>query len=291
MTAVSLSVVMALSLGGCKSKAQKQAELALADLATLDATIAHRHIDSLARALPNAARDLGVGAKPGLDLHVSGATLGASFVTARDKTDELRSAKRSYYMITDAQAEVVFVDDDAWTVVGRKLALGFPIVKETIDGAALFGRGSGRYGGASEDSRTFVEVAKINDASGKTLGALVAAWEAHDAATDLQRQLSTALAMKTAIPQKRVKQKDRLKIALDTPELWVAIFDGSHLFLEEDAPQALLDAINALQLVNKTATGPWSDTFEVSNHAWGGAAKRVPALGAEVGVAVVRHDP
>jgi hypothetical protein len=283
----------ALAIGplGCKSKAQKQAEAAAADVARLEKVIADRHLDSLARAVPQGASALGGKLNPASDFRAEAASLGTSFIEARNKSDDLRSAKRSYYVLIDAGGEVVWVDDNAWAVVGRKLAVGFPSIKDVLDGKAPFARGTGRYGGAGEDALTFADAAPIKEPGGKVVGALVAAWEAHEAAEDLQRQLATELAMKVVEPKKRVKEKDKLKLAMDTPEMWVAIFRGPVIYLPDDGPQPLEDALKKLELAKKTAGGPWSGTFDVMNGSWGGAARRIDALGPEVGVAVLRHEP
>lgn len=276
---------------GCKSKAQKQAEAAVTDIARLEKLIADRHLDSLARALPPSASGLGGKLNATSDLHAEANTLGTAFVEARNKSDDLRSAKRSYFVLVDAGGEVVWCDDSGWAVVGRKIAVGFPSVKDVLDGKAPFSRGLGRYGGAGEEALTFTDASPIKEPGGKVVGALVAAWEAHDAAEDMQRQLLTELAMKTVEPKTRVKQKDKMKLVMDTPDLWVALFRGPSVYLPEDGPQPLEDAVKALELAKKTANGPWTGTFNVMNGSWGGAAKRIEALGPEVGVAVLRHDP
>ncbi len=275
---------------GCKSKPQKQAEAAVADVDNVEKVIAARHVTSLARALPQAAISLSAklsSDKP--DFHNESKAMGASFTELRDKIDDLRSAKRSYFAIADASGEIVWVDDESWTVVGRRLAIGFPAVQEVIDGKP-FATGGGKYGGAAEDALTFVEVAPLVRA-GVRVGLLVAAWEAHDAAEDLQRQLQTELAMKTVKPKVRAKAKDKYQYALDQPDLWVAMFRGGNLYFAEDAPQPLVDGAKTINLLAKTANGPWNGTFDVMNKGWGAAAKRLPSLGPDVGVAVLRIDP
>lgn len=277
------------AIAGCKSKAQKQAEAAIVDVARIEKLVADRHVESLARALPIAATALG--AK--LDKPIGpeeAKTLGPAFDELRNKTDDLRSAKRSYFAISDPAGEIVWVDDPTWVVVGRKLAVAFPESAEVAAGKKPYAAGAGRYGGASPEALTFFEAAPIAHGDAR-LGLLVAAWEVHEVAEDLQRQLQTDLAMKTVKPKVRAKQKDKYQLALDTPDLWVAVFGKDHLWLQEGAPQPLEDGAKAIGLYAKTAAGPWHGTFEVMNKTWGGAAKRLPGLGPDIGVAVLRHDP
>ena len=273
---------------GCKSKAQKQAEAAVPDLARLEKLVAERHVQSLARALPIAAATLAAKVDK---LGVEEAKLvGAAFDELRNKSDDLRSAKRSYYALVDATGNVVWVDDPAWTVVGRKFGVAFPDAQALLAGGLKFAAGAGRFGGAGPEAMTWFQAAPIVKA-GAPAGLLVSAWEVHEIAEDLQRQLQTDLAMKTVKPKARAKPKDKYQLALDTPDLWVAVFGREQVWLQEGAPQPLEDAAKALSLFDKTAGGVWTGTFDVLNRGWGAAAQRIPTLGPELGLAVLRNDP
>jgi hypothetical protein len=279
-----LGLVVAVS--GCKTKAQKQAEISAGDLGKAVKLVGDRHVDALARALPAAAEQLS--AKVVTDVRADASMLGPQFVTLRDKVDDLRSSKRSYFVLSDLGGEVVWIDDPAWKIVGRKLA-GFPAVKEALEGKK-YATGSGQFGGASEEALTFVEASPITK-DGKPVGALVAAWEANEAAEDVQRQLAIQLAQQNAPAKVRIKAKDKLQMAMDMPELYVVLFKGKFVYSQEDTPQPLIQSLQAVDLLAKTANGTWQGTFDVQNRGWGGAAQRLPALGSDVGLAVVRFDP
>lgn len=274
---------------GCKSKAQKQAEAAIPDLARLEKLVSDRHTDSLARALPLAAAALAAKVTSTLSQEEA-KVVGPAFDELRNKSDDLRSAKRSYFAITDVNGDIVWVDDPNWVVVGRKLAVAFPAAKELLDGAKPYAAGSGRYGGADPEALTLFEAATITKGDAR-VGLLVSAWEVHEIAEDLQRQLQTDLAMKTVKPKTRAKPKDKYQLALDTPDLWVAVFSKDYVWLQDGAPQTLEDGVKSIGLHAKTAAGAWSGTFDVLNRGWGAAAKRLPALGPDLGLAVLRHDP
>jgi hypothetical protein len=275
---------------GCKSKAQRQADAAVPDVARLEKLLAERHVDSLARALPAAADELAKELGDG-ELTPTGApAIGAKFDGLRDRKDDLRSAKRSYFALIDPGGEIVWVDDPSWLVVGRKAGIAFGGLADVLAGKAKYSTGFGRYGGADPEALTFFEAAAIVR-GGTTVGALLSAWEVHEAAEDMQRQLQTELAMKTVKPKTRAKAKDKYQLALDTPDLWVAIFSDKYVWLQDGAPQTLEEATKGIGLHANTAKGPWSGTFDVLNRGWGAAAKRIPALGADIGVAVLRHEP
>jgi hypothetical protein len=273
---------------GCRSKAQKQAEAAEVDVARLEKLLVERHVDALARALPKAAS--AVAAALPADLATEPAVAGAAFLKIRDKEEDLRASKRSYFAITDATGVIVWVDDDAWKIVGRRISVGIPAVAEVLEKKVPYAAGSGRYGGASEEALTFARAVPLLRGE-SVAGALVAAWEAHEAAEDLQRQLATELAMKTVQPKTRVKAKDKRQLVYDTPDLWVALVRGPYVYLQNDAPQPLEQSVAAIGVTEKTAKGAWSGTFDVLNKGWGGAAARFPALGDDVSIAVLRHQP
>lgn len=281
---------LALSTVGCKSKAQKQADAAVPDVGRLEKIVAERHVDAHARALPNAAASLATKLGEKNIVPTEGALISAAFTDVRDRTDDLRSAKRSYYAVVDVNGEIVAVDDPNWLVVGRKAAVAFPALSDVLAGRAKYAAGAGRYGGADPEALTFFEASPILR-EGKPIGALIAAWEVHEAAEDLQRQLQTELAMKTVKPKVRAKAKDKYQLVLDTPDLWVAIFDDKYVWLQDGAPQPLEDGAKSIGLHGKTASGAWTGTFDVLNRGWGAAAKRFPSLGPNVGLAVLRHMP
>jgi hypothetical protein len=276
------------SLTGCQSKAQKQAAAAVPDLARIEKLVSDRHVDSLARALPIAAGALG-GKIDNLGLDQA-KTAGAAFDELRNKSDDLRSAKRSYFALTDVNGDIVWVDDPNWVVVGRKFGVAFAEAKELLAGKKKYAAGAGRYGGADPEALTLFEAAPVTKADA-VLGLLVSAWEVHEIAEDLQRQLQTDLAMKTVKPKVRAKAKDKYQLALDTPDLWVAVFGKDYVWLQEGVPQPLEDGVKAVGLYAKTASGAWNGTFDVLNRGWGAAAKRVPALGPDMGLAVLRNEP
>jgi hypothetical protein len=285
-----LLALASLSATACKSKAQRQAEAAVPDVTRLEKLIAERHVDALARALPIGAKALAAKlADKNLEPKES-ATITAAFNDIRNANDDLRSAKRSYYAIVDQNGEIIAVDDPNWLVVGRKLGVAFPAMADVLAGKIAYAAGAGRYGGADPEALTLFEAASIVRGD-QTIGALISAWEVHEAAEDLQRQLQTDLAMKTVKPKTRAKAKDKYQLVLDTPDLWVALFNDKYVWLQDGAPQPLEDATKGIGLHGKTASGSYSGTFDVMNRGWGVAAKRFPTLGEGMGVAVLRHEP
>jgi hypothetical protein len=274
-----VALPLALQLVGCEGEAKKQAELAKADLAEAEGIVKAKHVAPLAEALPKAA-----------DAIANAKDRAAAFVALRDKTDALRSSKRSFYAFTDAKGAITWVEDPDWQVVDRKLKVGFPAVAEVLDGAKPYATSAGRFGDEGPEALWFVAAAPLKaNGVGPVDGALVAAWDAHEVAGDLQRQLATAAKMQIAAPKKRVKDSDRLQLALDTPQIWVAVYapDGS-VFLPWGAPQTLEDAMKGVGFGGKDVAG-WTGIVKVTNASWGVASKRIDALLPGYGLAVIRN--
>lgn len=267
-----------LLLVACKSKAQQQSELAAEDVKTLQGIVQQRRIDSLPRALPDAAKKLPVT----LD------DAAKKFPEIRDKTDDLRAAKRSFYGLVDADGVIAWIDESGWNVKGRVVKDGFASVAACLANKD-FSRSYGRFGGDPPEAMIFIDAAPIRD-GGRVAGCLISAWEAQDASADLQSQILTMRGQQSASASVHNKVKDQQKKAMEGPDIWVALFRGDVVYLEEGAYQPLEEATKTLGLAQKTASGSWTGTFDVINQGWGASAVRIPALGGDVGVVVFRHQ-
>ncbi len=266
-----------LALAGCDREAKRQAEIAKGDLERAEVVVRDKHVSALAAELPKAAEAIS-----------KQRDRAAAFVARRDKTESLRAARRSFYAFTDATGVITWVEDPAYPVVERKLKVGFPAVADVLDGKKPYAEGPGRFGDEAPAALWFVAAAPTRS-DGAIDGALVAAWDAHEAADDLGRQLATDAKMQIAAPKHRVKESERLELALDAPQIWVAIFaqDGG-VFLPYRAPQPLEDAATKLGFAGKDAAG-WTGTVKVTNASWGVASKRIDALMPGYGLAVIRN--
>ena len=271
-------VAAAIACAGCKSKAQKQSELAAEDVKTIETIVRQRRIDSLPRALPDAAKKL----PPALDDAAS------KFPALRDKSDDLRSAKRSFYGLVDADGTIVWIDESGWNVKGRVVNETFPSIKDCLSGKD-FARGTGRFGGDPPDALMFMDAAPIRDGD-KVAGCLISAWEALDAAADLQSQILTMRGAETASTSAHNKVKEQHQKAMEEPDVWVGLFRNDVVYLEEGAYQPLEDATKSLGIAQRTLNGASTWTFDVANTGWGASALRVPELGDGVGLVVFRHQ-
>lgn len=279
------------SILSCRSKAQKQAEMASKDLLTLEQIIREKHINTLNQGLGQLAQR--IAETPVFTQGFSHQQQAQNtFVTWRDAHESIRNTKRSYYALLDLKGEIEWVDDPHWKMTGRRASVGFSAVRDVLESKTNFARSLGRFGGEDDSALSWVTVSAIQR-EGKTAGAIMAVWEIHDAAEDLQRQLRTSLLQASAPAQRRVKAREQRKLLFDTPDIWVAFVHDSHIYFADQAPQLLEEAVKSLQLAQKLASKDsiWHGTFEVMNRSWGGAAQRIDPLIPEMSLAVFRFEP
>ena len=74
------------------------------------------------------------------------------------------------------------------------------------------------------------------------------------------------------------------------PVIYVFLFDKDTAYGARGTPAVNEKALQGVNLVEKTANGPASAPITIEDRAFGWAAQRVPKLGADVGIVVVRSE-
>ncbi len=115
---------------------------------------------------------------------------------------------------------------------------------------------------------------------GKTVGLYVAGWTFRSFARHLAESL------KREMQDKLVADKDTGKM----PIVYVGVFDKSGVYTAPQTPPTNEKALVDLDLVSKTSSGAASGSLNLTDRAFGWAAVRVPRLGADIGVAVLRSE-
>jgi hypothetical protein len=80
----------------------------------------------------------------------------------------------------------------------------------------------------------------------------------------------------------------------DTPDkipvFYVALFDGSGVYAAPGTPAVDEQTLRDLDLVSKTANGPYQAQATITDRGFGIAAARSPRLGKDAGIAVLRSE-
>ena len=128
----------------------------------------------------------------------------------------------------------------------------------------------------SGPDKDWIAAAPIKKDDGSVVGILVTGWTYRRFAYHLQGQLRHDSQQKAGSGQ--------------IPVLYVMVFDKSGAYGARQTPQVNEKAMTDLDLVAKTASGVASGTAEITDRPFGWAAARVPKLGADTGVVVLRSE-
>lgn len=112
------------------------------------------------------------------------------------------------------------------------------------------------------------------------MGLLLTGWTFRRFANHLQESLRHDL------QEQLLEAKDTGKL----PILYVAVFDPTGVYSAPLTPPVNDKALADLDLLAKTAAGPVHGIVSITERDFGYAAIRVPKLGADTGVAVLRSE-
>ena len=277
-------------LTGCKDRGQKSAEDARTDVQKL-VELTARDVSEVERGLPEGAKKLSelltkeVG-KDGDPKQNVPAVRGA-LLKMRQQVPDLGIAKSTFFAFADDKGIAIRNDFEHDTMAGKDLVAGWPGIKPVVTGtpfAATTGQFPGTPNPAGPD-KEWVAAVPVKRADGSPLGILVTGWTyrrfAYHLQVTLQRDLQDQL----------MRANDRGKM----PILYVCLFDKDNVY-GAGAPGAIpVPEVNEKTLAQeglhaKTATGMASSPIKITDREFGWAAARLPTLGPDVGVVVLRSE-
>jgi len=276
---IATGCALALISQGCKKSSAISAEKAKGNVAGL-IRATQSDVAEVRSGLPNGAKYLlpvfTSGKPPSDDPHGARAAL----ETARNKVQDLRVSKGTFFAVADASGVVIRDDQEQDLMAGRPLFPSFPELKTAIDGnkyvetrgsmpeaAGVRGRADGQW------------VAAAPVADGATVkGLYVTGWSWAAYAYRLERALSTNLRSELTEGQKM-------------PLVYVYLIVEKDVFGTPISPEVNAHAIAALSpLTNASSSTPTSYELEIAGREFGLAVELSPDLGKGVAVAVLRSE-
>jgi len=264
---------------GCKKSSAISAEKAKGNIAGL-IKATQNDVAEVRAGLPNGAKYLlpifASGKPPSEDPHGAQSAL----ETARNKVQDLRVSKGTFFAVADANGIVIRNDQEQDLMAGRPLLPSFPELKTAIDGnkyvetrgsmpeaAGVRGRSDGQW------------VAAAPVADGATVkGLYVTGWSWAAYAYRLERALSSNLRSELTEGQKM-------------PLVYVYLIVDKDVFGTPISPEVNAQAIAGLSpLGNASASAPTSYELEIAGREFGLAVELSPDLGKGVAVAVLRSE-
>jgi hypothetical protein len=267
---------LAVSLLGCTDKAKLSEKEAGANVDALIA-IADADVGEIERGLPLGAAKLSVlwakGADPHQDLHA----VRTALAKMRREVPDLTVAKSTFFAVADAQGIAIRNDLEEDAMAGTALLPLFPDLAKAEAGAYV--TTTGAFPGPplpSGPDKDWIAAVPIKKDDGAVGGILLTGWTLRRFAYHLQEQLAHDLA--------QAQGNGKL------PVFYVMIFDKSGVYGAAQTPQVNQKAIADLDPVGKTAAGRAHGTLTITDRDFGWVAARLPKLGPEIGIAVLRSE-
>ena len=284
------AVIATSALVGCKDRGQKSADEARADIQKL-VELSAKDVAEIERGLPEGAKKLTdllakeVG-KDG-DPKQNVPAVRSALLKMRQQVPDLGIAKSTFFALADDKGIAVRNDFEQDTMAGKDLVKAWPGLEPVLKGepyAATTGRFPGAPNPAGPD-KEWVAAVPVKKADGSPLGMLVTGWTyrrfAYHLQVTLQRELQDQL----------MRAGDKGKM----PILYVCLFDKENVYGAgapgaTPVPEVNEKALAEVGLHAKTEGGVASSPLRITDREFGWAAARLPKLGPDVGVVILRSE-
>jgi hypothetical protein len=268
------------SIAACKNEAKASEQKATENAGQL-AQLADRDVGEVERGLPVGAAQLASlfanGADPERDL----SAVRSSLKRIRAEIPDLTVAKSTFFALTDAHGVAIRNDLEVDVMAGQNVATVFPSLAKALEGS--FVTTTGLFPGPPPPSgpdRDWMAAAPVKDKAGRVVGLLLTGWTFRRFCHHLQESLRHDL------QEQLFQAKDNGKL----PILYVAVFDPTGVYTAPLTPSVNEQALVELDLLHKTASGPIHGILNITDRDFGYAAVRVPKLGPDTGLAVLRSE-
>jgi hypothetical protein len=271
-------VGLALALFSCKDKAKASAQAAGENVTAL-ASLAQKDVEEIERGLPQGAKLL----TPLVDKHepLEPPTVRQKLLQTHRGVPDLNIAKSTFFAFADEKGVAVRNDLEVDTMAGQNLTQVFPDLAKALAGTYVETTGAFPASTTPQGpDRDWIAASPIPRTDGTVGGILVTGWTYRRFAYHLQEQL------KHDVGDALLKAKDTGKL----PVLYVALFDKSGVYAAVQTPQVNEKALEGEKPFEKTAGGPVQGVLTITEREFGYAAGRVPKLGPDVGIVVLRSE-
>jgi hypothetical protein len=273
---VSLVVTVLVGAVGCTDKGKLSEKEARANVDALLA-IADTDVGQIERGLPLGADKLASlwakGSDPRQDLRA----VRSALVRMRRDVPDLTVAKSTFFAVADDKGIAIRNDLEEDAMAGKNLLALFPDIAKALAGSYV--TTTGAFPGPplpSGPDKDWLASAPIKKDDGAVGGVLLTGWTFRRYAYHLQEQLRHDM--------EQAQHNAKL------PVLYVMMFDKSGVYGAPQTPPVNEKAIADLDPVGKTASGRAEGTLAITDRDFGWVAARLPRMGADIGLAVLRSE-
>jgi hypothetical protein len=274
------AALLLLTLAACDDGRKASEQSAADELARL-APVLKEDVAEVRRGLPQGADKLG----PMLDADTLGnpAALQKAIARTRATVKDLEVAKSTFFSYADTTGRVVRSEADPDVLADKPIFEAFGALKK----AAAPGGGLTEAWGELKELRgarngpdlVWAVAAPVKDDKGQVKGMLVTGWSLRALAYHLEN------AAKLAVAEAAEKAGKK-----NPPLVYVFVVKGKTAYGAPIAPDVNAQAIEALDLLGKTAGGPYRGGIEITGRGFGIAGARAPELGEDAALAVLASE-
>lgn len=268
------------SIAGCEDK-KAAAELRAVSSAAKLMPVVQEDVAQVRRGLPEGAKKLGASLEadpsqnlPGLQRAIQG---------ARAAVHDLDIAKSTFFSFADTSGVVLRSEADPDLLAGKSVFAAFPDLKKAADPKSgmveVFGEMEEMRGLRTGQDYQWVVAHPVNDAGGQLKGVFVTGWSFRRFAYHLEETARRDML-------EEVKSKNGKSV----PVLYVFVLKGKKAYGAPVTPDVNAQAVEGLDLIEKTAGGPFKGSVDITGRTFAVAAHRIPELGADAGLVVILSD-
>ncbi|MDC0743628.1 hypothetical protein [Polyangium mundeleinium] len=257
------------TLPACEDNTKEQEQAAGYVLDKL-VPIANEDAAQVRRGLPEGAKKLGevVDADPGANL----LALQKAVRGARASVKDLDIAKSTFFTFVDTTGIALRSEADPDLLAQKSVLSSFPTLKKGLEPSAgvveAWGEMQEMRGVRTGPDTQWVAAHPVKDKEGQVKGMFVTGWSFRRFALRLEEMAKRELLDRA----EREKQKK-------VPIVYVFLVREGKAYGAPVTPDVNAQAVEAMDLANKTQSGPYRGSLEITNRFYGVAAQRVPDLG------------
>ena len=270
-------------LCGCRDKGKVSAEEGRTNVKLL-VDLAERDVAEIERGLPEGAKKMAaqLAKEKEPDPRQSSAQVRSSLLKMRQQVPDLGVAKSTFFAFTDDKGIAIRNDLEQDTMAGKDVVGAYPDFKKALAGEAYVST-QGTFPGVPNPQgpdKEWVAAVPVKREDSSLVGLLVTGWTYRRFAYHLQE------ALKRDLQDRLMREGQKGKL----PVLYVFLYDKDGAYGARGTPPINEKALHAVGLVEKTAAGPAASPLTIENRDFGWAASRVPKLGPDVGIVVLRSE-
>jgi hypothetical protein len=267
-------------LSGCddgKKAAEKSVSEAIARLAP----VVKEDVEQVRKGLPEASKKMGqlLENETGDDINSVQRAVG----TARASVHDFAVSKVTFLSYADTTGTVIKSEDNLDYLAHKNVFGPFPVLKKAADPASglveTFGEMPEMRGVKTGPDLVWVVAHPIKSKDEKLKGVFVTGWSYRLFARHLEDAVKRDMAEQTAKEGKKY-----------SPILYVFVLKGGKAYGGIQTPDINMQAVEAQNLIEKTAQGPYKSTIELTNRSFAVGAVRTPELGDDAGIALLLSD-